>query len=204
MSRSRSTRSPSSIADELFVPALALGVRGRWAPALVLAVTLVCSSAAHAQADTSAITASTPRADRTDAAEVRLSKSPWLAVGLSAAVPGLGQFYNHDYWKVPVIWGIGGYWVYEWIRQNDRYAEFRDAYEASLASPTGSNDTYKNLRDFYRDDRDRFAWFLGGLYVLNLLDAYVGAHLYDFDVTPELGADGRLSPKMTATLRVRF
>jgi hypothetical protein len=125
-------------------------------------------------------------------------------VGLSAAVPGLGQFYNHDYWKVPVIWGVGGYWVYEWIRQNDRTREFRDAYEASLASPGGGNETYKSLRDFYRDDRDRFAWFLGGLYVLNLVDAYVGAHLYDFDVSPDLGADGRVTPRLTATLRVRF
>lgn len=132
------------------------------------------------------------------------SKSPWLAVGLSATLPGLGQIYNENYWKAPVIWGVGGYWIYEWIRQNNKYKDFGDAYAASLVnSPTG-NETYKSLRDFYRDDRDRFAWFLGGLYVLNLIDAYVGAHLYDFDVTPDLGVGGRIVPKITATVRFRL
>ena len=43
------------------------------------------------------------------------TKSPWLAVGLSAVVPGLGQLYNENSWKAPLIWGVGGYWVYEWI-----------------------------------------------------------------------------------------
>src|SRR5258706_8697134 len=42
------------------------------------------------------------------------AKDPWVAVGLSASLPGLGQIYNRNYWKVPVVWGLGGYWVYEW------------------------------------------------------------------------------------------
>ena len=120
-------------------------------------------------------------------------KRPWVAVGLSAVLPGLGQIYNETYWKVPLIWGLGGYWVSEWIQQNNHYQEFRDKYSASITPqlPSG-NGQYLQLRDFYRDERDSFAWYLGALYFLNLVDAYVGANLYDFDVTPDLGADGKL------------
>src|SRR5438552_132453 len=52
------------------------------------------------------------------------SKSPWLAVGLSAALPGAGQLYDENYWKVPVIWGLGGYWIYEWVKLNNKYKDF--------------------------------------------------------------------------------
>ncbi|HUL44259.1 MAG TPA: DUF5683 domain-containing protein [Bacteroidota bacterium] len=131
-------------------------------------------------------------------------KSPWLAVGLSAGIPGLGQIYDGGYWKVPVIWGIGGYWISQWIQLNDKYKQYRDAYAQSVAGGSGGNPTALTLRDFYRDERDKFAWFLGGLYFLNLLDAYVGAHLYDFDVSPDLSLDGRFTPKVTATIRFRF
>ncbi|MBI1805738.1 MAG: hypothetical protein HYR76_01650 [Ignavibacteria bacterium] len=131
-------------------------------------------------------------------------KSPWLAVGLSAAVPGLGQLYDENYWKPPVIWGLGGYWIYEWIHLNNNYKDFRDQYNASLAASKGGNPQYLRLRDFYRDERDKFAWFLGALYFLNLVDAYVGAHLYDFDVGPELMLNGEVVPKVKATVRLRF
>ncbi len=136
--------------------------------------------------------------------EFHPTKSPWLAVALSAAVPGAGQIYDASYWKAPVIWGFTGFWIAEWIQQNNKYKDYSGLYDASLRTSSGGNEQYRTLRDFYRDDRDRFAWFLGGLYFLNLVDAYVGAHLYDFDVSPELSADGRIVPKVTASLCVRF
>ncbi len=164
---------------------------------------------AHSQ-DSAAIRSDTGRAT------VRLSdslpppaayhpkKSAWLAVGLSAVAPGAGQIYDANYWKAPVIWGLGGYWVYEWIHLNDKYREFRDAFDASLRASSSGNSQYLTLRDFYRDERDRFAWFLGGLYFLNLLDAYVGANLYDFDVGPDLGTNGFPGAGVTATIRWKF
>ncbi len=144
----------------------------------------------------------------TSPAELRSSrpaKSPWLAVGFSAVAPGAGQIYNTNYWKAPLIWGLGGYWIYEWIKLNNKYKDLRDQYNQSLVSdPPIGNPRYLSNRDFYRDERDKFAWYLGALYFLNLVDAYVGAHLYDFDVTPDLGVDGRVEPKLTATLRWNF
>ncbi len=132
-------------------------------------------------------------------------KSPWLAVGLSAIAPGAGQFYNTNYWKVPVILGLGGYWIYEWTKLNNKYRDFRDQYNQSLiTTPPDGNARLLSNRDFYRDERDKFAWYLGALYFLNVVDAYVGAHLYDFDVSPDLGLDGRVEPRLTATLRWTF
>ena len=133
------------------------------------------------------------------------TKSPLLAIGLSALVPGSGQIYNTDYWKAPVIWGLGGYWIYEWNKLNNLYKNYQSQYTESLVSnPPNGIDSYRSNRDFYKDERDKFAWFLGALYFVNILDAYVGAQLYDFDVSPDLGFDGRIEPRVTATVRLRF
>ncbi len=133
------------------------------------------------------------------------TKKPWVAVGLSAALPGLGQVYDESYWKIPVIWGLGGYWVYEWIQQNKHYQDYRQKYSASITSQLPSGDQqYLNLRDFYRNERDSFAWYLGALYFLNLVDAYVGANLYDFNVTPDLSMNRKITPKVSASIKLRF
>ena len=81
---------------------------------------------------------------------------------------------------------------------NKNYKDFRNK------NSQNPSDQYVRLRDFYHDERDKFAWFLGALYVLNIVDAYAGAHLYDFDVSPELALDGRIVPKVTASVRLPF
>jgi hypothetical protein len=105
-----------------------------------------------------------------------MQKSPWTAVLLSAALPGLGQIYNESYFKVPVIWGVAGLLIYGWFYNNDKYKENRDLY---LQTQT---ELYKNYRDFYRDQRDLFTIYTVLVYLLNLVDAYVDAHLFDFTV----------------------
>ena len=126
-------------------------------------------------------------------------------MGLSAALPGLGQIYNRSYWKVPVIWGLSGYWIYEWLKLNKDYKDYAGQYTRSIPVAPPAGDGYLlGLRDFYRDERDKFAWYLGALYFLNLVDAYVSAQLYDFDVSPDLGLDGRMAPRVSATIRWRI
>jgi hypothetical protein len=105
-----------------------------------------------------------------------MQKSPWGAVARSAVIPGLGQFYNESYWKIPVIWGVGALFISGWVYNNNLYKDYKD-----LFIETGNN-TYLSYRDFYRDQRDNFTIYLVLLYVLNLVDAYVDAHLYDFTV----------------------
>lgn len=117
----------------------------------------------------------------------KMKKEPWKAVAYSAVLPGAGQFYNESYWKIPVIWGLGGYFVYELIDNNNSYLDYKDQYLNSQTpeNPDG-NLSLKSLRDFYKDQRDNFIIYSVILYVVNLIDAYVDAQLYDFDVSDKL------------------
>ena len=120
------------------------------------------------------------------------TKDPWLALGISAGVPGSGQIYNRDYWKVPVVWGLGAYWISQWIANNKQYKNYQAQYlQTLLANPSSEGDPQLMAeRDFYRNERDDFAWYMGILYFANIIDAYVSARLYDFDVSPDLSNKG--------------
>ncbi len=120
-----------------------------------------------------------------------MSKSPWGAVLRSAIIPGLGQFYNESYWKIPVVWGAIGYLGYLWFDSNSNYKKYRDLYLSN-----SSNQNYLNLREFYRDQRDLNAVFIGLAYFLNLVDAFVDAHLFDFDVSENVDNSLILSVKI--------
>ena len=111
-----------------------------------------------------------------------MQKSPTGAMLRSAILPGWGQFYNESYWKIPIIWGLSAWFIYNWSQQNDFYKFYRDGYNDSLIETSNGNIQLKELRDFYKDQRDLFAIYLGLTYFLNLIDAYVDAHLFDFDV----------------------
>lgn len=110
-----------------------------------------------------------------------MEKSPWGAVLRSAVLPGFGQFYNESYWKIPVVWGFIGYFGYVWIDNNDSYKKYRDLY----AESEFTNAIYKKYRDDFKDQRDEFAIYIVLTYFLQLVDAYVDAHLFDFSVTPD-------------------
>jgi hypothetical protein len=116
-----------------------------------------------------------------------MTKSPWKAVLYSAVVPGLGQLYNKSYWKIPVIAGIGGYLGYTIIRNNNKFLDYRDEYANSQTpeNPQG-NTILKDYREFYRNQRDQFIQYFALLYLVNLIDAYVDAHLFDFDVSDKI------------------
>ena len=115
--------------------------------------------------------------------QFRMKKSPTVAVLLSAALPGAGQFYNESYWKIPIIGGLVGYFGYEYFRNNNLYKDYRDRYVESQTGVNPAGDpNLKILREFYRDQRDDFVWYFLIVYVVNMVDAYVDAHLFDFDV----------------------
>jgi hypothetical protein len=122
-----------------------------------------------------------------------MKKSPWGAVGRSAILPGWGQFYNESYWKIPVIWGLGAWFVSGWVQNNDEYKTNRDLFIET------ETDLYRQRRDFYRDQRDNFTIYLVLLYLLNLVDAYVDAHLFDFNVDEDF-----LTGSTRLNLRLNF
>ncbi len=119
----------------------------------------------------------------------------------SLVVPGAGQIFNGSYWKTPMIWGLGYYFVSIYKQENTLYQKYRKEYSASIDSVnTTGNRSLKDLRDFYHGQRDTFGWYIAITYLINVLDAYVDASLYSFEVSPNL----QPSNDLRATLRVRF
>ena len=124
-------------------------------------------------------------------------KSPLAAV-LFSLFPGGGQIYNGSYWKVPIVWGVQGYFVYEWIVNNKTYVSYKHELADSLSAgpPFNSSDlsrqrninTLIQLRNGAQDNRDSYAWYIAGAYLLSMLDAYVDAELSGFTVSPNLSS----------------
>ncbi len=140
-----------------------------------------------------------------------MSHSPVKASLLSTALPGAGQFYNKKYWKIPVIYGAFAGLGYLVRFNHDRFSTYREAYilrtDGDANTVDGFTDRYSDsdlqaLRDFYRRNRDLSLIFAGLVYVLNIVDASVDAHLYYFDVSDDLSmrVDPAIIPSSTGAL----
>ena len=111
----------------------------------------------------------------------------------SAMLPGLGQYYNGDYWKIPIIYGgfiTVGYFISSNNSQFQRYKYMY--YETSNPdSPLFGKynaQTMKYYKDTYRRYRDYSILTGIAVYALNIIDANVFAHLQDFDISDDLSA----------------
>lgn len=122
------------------------------------------------------------------------TKSPIRASLYSAILPGMGQVYNKKYWKVPIVWGLLGTGVGFVLNYDKQYKEFRGYYLDKLygneiENPTINNMSARQLATI-QDDRKRtrdYAIALTALvYILNILDATVDAHLYGMEKDPDL------------------
>jgi len=125
-------------------------------------------------------------------------KSTIIAMVSSMVLPGAGQIYNESYWKAPVVWGLGYYFYSVYKNQDDLYRENKTKYETALitydtttnaeakAGLSSDISTYLDLRKFYQRQRNEFGWYLAITYVVAILDAYVDAALYNFEVSPNL------------------
>ncbi len=135
----------------------------------------------------------------------KMTRTPMKAVMYSAILPGLGQFYNKSYWKIPIIGVIGGYFVYEIVKNNNSYLDYKISY-ANSQSPIspGGDPRLKLLRDFYRDQRDQFYLYAAMVYLINIVDAYVDAHLFDFDVSDKIQIGGLKSSNKLLNLKINL
>ncbi len=128
-------------------------------------------------------------------APIPKSKSGRLAMILSAVLPGAGQVYAERYYTIPVIWGLGAYFASQWVKADNHYQDFARQFSASVLADSVTkqgNSQLKDIRDFYHDQRDEFAIYIGLTYLLNIVDAYVGATLYGFDVSDNLGGSSQI------------
>lgn len=121
--------------------------------------------------------------------------APSKAAFYSAVVPGLGQIYNKKYWKVPIVYGGMGLSLYYYFWNNEKYHEYRDAYKNTLAGRpiTGElaqleNDPDRLIRGqrFHQRNRDLSMLITVGIYILNIVDANIDAHLMQFNVNENL------------------
>ncbi len=136
--------------------------------------------------------------------------NPQKAVIYALIFPGLGQVYNRKYWKLPMVYGgfLGCAYAISW--NGEMYSEYKHATHDILDTdpatdywlqflPYGTKAedistsqmdwlkrTFKSKRDYYRRYRDLSYFITVGVYALWVLDAYVDAQLYDFDISPDL------------------
>lgn len=135
----------------------------------------------------------------------KMTRTPMKAVLYSALLPGLGQFYNKSYWKIPIIGVVSGYFVYEIIKNNNSYLDYKSSYANSQTSVSpGGDQRLKILRDFYRDQRDQFYLYAAMVYLINIFDAYVDAHLFDFDVSDRIQLGGFKSSSKLLNLKINL
>lgn len=126
--------------------------------------------------------------------------SPAKAGFYSAIIPGLGQAHNKKYWKIPVIYAALGAGVYFYSWNNKKYHNFRDEYKRRLDGTSNPDDPiYGGLdndrlirgQKFHQKNRDLSALITAFIYILNIVDANVDAHLMQFNVNDNLS----LSPE---------
>ncbi len=137
------------------------------------------------------------------------------AVWLGVILPGAGQFYNRSYWKLPIVYGAFMGCGYAISQMQNRYTGYKTAYldlyndvqagtvteDASktyiavlpdgytLARVGGEStwmNTLKNQQNIYRRYRDYSILATVIVYALSLIDAYVDAQLFDYDISPDL------------------
>lgn len=126
---------------------------------------------------------------------IRNQHSPHKATVYSAIIPGLGQVYNKQYWKVPVLYAGIATIVYFVNFNGDKYYSYRDEYVARMNNDSTklnpnyilySDNSILQLKNYYQRNLE-FTWIMAGVvYLLNIIDASVYAHLFNFDVGNDL------------------
>ena len=157
----------------------------------------------------------------------RFNPSPQKAVWMAVLFPGGGQIYNRKYWKLPIIYGgfLGLVYGYNW---NQRYYKtYQNAYRDLINGSANASylqflpgkteelkkqyatshysylqNTFQRKRNTYRNWRDYCVVGMLGVYLVSIVDAYVDAALYHFDVSPEL--DAMNNPAMVVSYQIDF
>lgn len=142
------------------------------------------------------------------------SPNPQKSIWLGVIIPGAGQIYNRSYWKLPIVYGafVGCLYAVSW---NGRmYSDYKQAYidiliakdyndpnasfikllpEGYTISSLGGVSNYtsilNNNQNKYRRNRDLGIIATIAVYALSLIDAFVDAQLYNFDISPDLTLD---------------
>ncbi len=151
---------------------------------------------------TDSISAVTPKSEievytdiqESNAKDSTMKYNPTKAGLYSAVLPGLGQYYNKKYWKIPIVWGGIGTGVGVVLWNQKQYNRYRDAFIAQLNGqphefsdiPGISAEALGRTQDRAKRQRDYAIAITGLVYILNIVDAVVDAHLYEGRKDPDL------------------
>jgi len=133
---------------------------------------------------------------------------PVQAIWLGAVIPGYGQILNKKYWKLPIVYGgfLGCFFAINWnskqfVSYKNAYLDITDGDDRTnsfleIIPPGFTIESYggqaaftnllKSGMDRSRYNRDLSIIVSIAYYGLTLIDAFVDAHLYDFDISPDL------------------
>ncbi len=122
--------------------------------------------------------------------------TPTKAMWMSAALPGLGQYYNRKYWKIPIVYSGFATLAYFSIINKQEYVKYRDAYaiKQELGEELSDDPIINNyssaqllsLREYYQSNLELNYILFGAFYLLQIIDATVDAHFYDYDISDNL------------------
>ena len=123
--------------------------------------------------------------------------APSKAAFYSAIFPGMGQIYNRKYWKAPIVWGALAAPTYFYLLNNTDYNRFRTAYKLrktgfqdeftdDLGNVSVSLETLERAQEQLSENRDLSLMWGVILYVLQIVEASVNAHLLQFNTDDNL------------------
>ena len=130
--------------------------------------------------------------------------SPRKATMRSAIIPGWGQAYNRQYWKIPLVYALIGVPAGTYFYNNSWYKRSKSAYEIRLSKDTASfpsiypklqvlsTESLRFYRNEFRRNRDYSILYTLVAWGLNVVDATVSGHLKEFDVSDDLSL--RINP----------
>lgn len=144
--------------------------------------------------------------------------NPTKAGLYSAVFPGLGQYYNKKYWKIPIVFGAIGTGLGVTLYNDKQYKRYRTAFVAELngqehefSDVAGVDKTVLgNAQDQAKRQRDYAIAITGLVYILNIVDAVVDAHLFegrndpDLALSPTIISDGLGLQNSKAGLALNF
>lgn len=112
----------------------------------------------------------------------------------SALLPGLGQVYNRQYWKLPIVYGglgVAGYFI---VKNSQTYNKYRQAYIGRINNPYPTDQyvgvyTFDQLKQLQSDANrvlNLTVLFSTVAYGMQVLDAITAAHLRNFDISRDI------------------
>ena len=130
--------------------------------------------------------------------DIEMATRPSKATFYSAVLPGLGQAYNKKYWKIPIVYGALATGIYFYNQNDYQYNRYRYAYKRRLAgftddefygnglNPIISDDGLIRAQNTLKRNKELSILVTFGLYILNIIDANVDAHLLQYNLDENL------------------